>query len=92
MASVSAAPNRILLHGQVIRFDKRVDSKIYLRVKVEGFECLSGPCFAEKGQEVNCFTFLEASHLSPGASVKAEAEYIGGPHQGSYQLLKFIND
>jgi hypothetical protein len=92
VAGVSAAPNRILLSAEVISLGEPVNSKRKLRARIESVKCLSGPCFAEQGQQVDCFTFLDASHLVTGTRFKAEAEYIGGPHRGVYQLLEFVDE
>ncbi|PKH04395.1 hypothetical protein CXF72_01245 [Psychromonas sp. MB-3u-54] len=88
MANVSAAPNESILVGRVIRLEKQANGKTEMQLKIEEVECIYGPCFSEKDQEITCFTFQDTKHVIVGSRIKAKVEYIGGPHHGQYQLLK----
>lgn len=87
MANVSAAPNESILVGRVIQLEKQDNGKTKMQLKIEKVECISGPCFAEKDQQVTCFTFQDTKDLIVGSRIKTKVEYIGGPHNGQYQLL-----
>ncbi|ABM03890.1 hypothetical protein Ping_2147 [Psychromonas ingrahamii 37] len=87
MANVSAAPNESILIGRVIRLEKQANGKTEMQLKVEDVECIYGPCFSEKDQEITCFTFQNTKYVIIGSRIKAKVEYIGGPHNGQYQLL-----
>ena len=87
MANVSTAPNESILVGRVIRLEKKDNGKMEMQLKIEEIKCIYGPCFSEKNQEIRCFTFQDTKHLLVGSRIKAKVEYIGGPHNGQYQLL-----
>jgi hypothetical protein len=88
MANVSAAPNESILVARVIRLEKQNNGKTEIQLKIEEVECIYGPCLSEKDQEITAFTFQDTKKLIVGSRIKAKVEYIGGPHNGQYQLLK----
>lgn len=87
MANISAAPNETWLAGQVTQLERLDNGKVNISIKIASVDCIYGPCFAEIGQEVRCFTFIEIATLAIGQSIRVKAEYIGGPFKGKYQIL-----
>jgi hypothetical protein len=73
--------------GRVIRLEKKDNGKTEMQLKIEEVECIYGPCFSEIDQEITFFTFQDTKHLLVGSRIKAKVEYIGGSHNGQYQLL-----
>lgn len=67
----------------------RFPDKQELVFEVLPVQPIEGPDFATQriGQSVNGFTFDTPTTLAKGALVTAEAEYVGGARQGSYQIF-----
>lgn len=88
---VTAAPNRceIKLRIVSVTHSDRFPDKQELVFEVLAVQPIEGPDFATQriGQSVNGFTFDTPVTLAEGALVTAEAEYVGGARQGSYQLF-----
>ncbi|WP_199611664.1 hypothetical protein [Flocculibacter collagenilyticus] len=85
--NVSAAPNEIMITGK-IKSVSTEDDKTTVTLEVTKADSLFGPCFAEQGQAISCFTYNSSKTLEKNDMITAKAEYIGGPDRGVYQLLE----
>ena len=85
---VPAAPNRCRLAAAVLelRPEPDVPQKSLLLLEVRELEPIQGGRFAGPGEQVAAFTFDDVTGLAVGAVVTAEAEYLGGPSGGTFQL------
>ncbi len=86
MSGVSAAPNESTLSGEVLAINDQGNGKFQLSFQVSGVERHYGPCFAEPGNTLDCFTFADVAALTPGKRVRAKVEFLGGPHKQICQL------
>lgn len=89
---VLAAPNRCELKLRIVSVNcpDRFPDKQELVFEVLAAQPIEGPDFATQrvGQSVTGFTFDTSVTLVYGVLVSAEAEYLGGARQGSFQLSK----
>ncbi|OEY66743.1 hypothetical protein [Marinobacter sp. X15-166B] len=87
---VSAAPNRCEIKLRVVSVtcSERFPDKQELVFELLAARPIEGPDFATQriGQSVNGFTFDTSVTLTAGVLANAEAEYLGGARQGSFQL------
>ena len=92
---VMAAPNRVGIVAKVIscRAAEGIPGKWLLEVEFERSESLQGPNFAREGERASAFAFVDAgsAEVLKGLAdkqgrVSAEAEFIGGPDGGTFQL------
>jgi hypothetical protein len=93
---VMAAPNRLHVVATVlsVRAAQDVPGKWFLALRWEHSKALRGPNFARTGERADGFTFVDdqtAAKLkelaAAGGRLVAEAEFIGGPQGGSFQLF-----
>ncbi len=89
---VMAAPNRceIKLRIVSVTHPDQFPDKQELVFELLAAQPIEGPDFATQriGQSVKGFTFDTPVTLAEGVLVTAEAEYLGGARQGSFQLSK----
>lgn len=85
---VMAAPNRSEIKAQVLRVERSptFPDKWQLGLRILESKSLSGPNFARVGEEAEGFTFGNTLDVSPGSTITAQAEFIGGAHGGQFQL------
>ena len=92
---VMAAPNRALVTARVRSCEpaENIPGKWLLEVEFEASENRQGANFARVGESADAFTFVEGpivdqlrSAAGSGGRIRAEAEYLGGPEGGSFQL------
>jgi hypothetical protein len=95
-SGVMAAPNRVRVVATVLSVSaaRDVPGKWFLALRWEQSEALRGPNFARIGERADGFTFVDdqtAAKLkelaAAGGRLVAEAEFIGGPGGGSFQLF-----
>ncbi|MBR9876366.1 MAG: hypothetical protein GYB23_19035 [Vibrionaceae bacterium] len=92
MSGVSAAPNQSTLTGQVLAISQNENGKHLVSLQIEQIDCHFGPCFAELGDRLDCFTFDKVDELKIGSQVRVQAEFIGGPHHQECQLSDISAD
>lgn len=89
---VMAAPNRCEMKLRVVSVTcpARFPDKQELVFELLAAQSVEGPDFVTQriGQSVKGFTFDTSVTLADGVLIIAEAEYLGGPRQGSFQLFK----
>lgn len=89
-----AAPNRCEIKVRIVSVTcpDRFPDKQELVFEMLSAQPIDGPDFATQrvGQSVKGFTFDTSVPLVDGALVNAEAEYLGGARQGSFQLFKLM--
>lgn len=92
---VMAAPNRVGILANVIscRAAEGIPGKLILEVQFERSDSIQGPNFARTGERASAFTFVDADTAEAlkgladkQGRVSAEAEFIGGPGGGTFQL------
>jgi hypothetical protein len=85
---VMAAPNRARIQARVLRAEQSTQDpeKWQLELEILASQTVSGPNFARVGEKVQGFTFGPAWEVPAQTIIEAEAEYIGGPHAGQFQL------
>ncbi len=88
MSGIGAAPNKVILTGTVIFVQPLEDNKVSLTLQLEKVKCMFGPCFAQEGENIRCFSFIKIDSFFLNQKIVATAEYIGGPRDGIYQILE----
>lgn len=85
---IMAAPNSSRIKTRILRAEKseQYADKWQLEFEILESENISGPNFARVGEKGEGFTFRPAWDLPLPVIVEAEAEYIGGPQKGLFQL------
>lgn len=88
ISGVIAAPNSSRIKARILRVAQSEQYADKWRLEFEILEAqnVSGPNFARVGEKVNGFTFSPKWNLPVPVIVEAEAEYIGGPQKGLFQL------
>lgn len=83
-----AAPNRCRLTGRIVDVHDDVDApgRRSLRLEISESESIQGGNFARVGEVVDAFTFEGSPQMAAGATLRSEAEYLGGPRAGRFQL------
>jgi hypothetical protein len=85
---VMGAPNRCWIQARVLEVEQSsaFPDKWMLELEILETKDREGPNFAHVGDEVKGFTFSDEGFLSGGDTIAAEAEYVGGPRGGQFQL------
>lgn len=86
---VPAAPNRSHVKAKVVskKQSDRFPDKWLLEIEIVDSRSIEGPNFARAGQHTEAFSFdAKIVGVSVGSVISAEAEYLGGPTQGQFQL------
>ena len=83
-----AAPNRARIRARCedVRLSPQSARKCLLRLRLDEVQTLRGGQFLEAGQTVDAFVFDLTSPPEAGDTIRAEAEYLGGPQGGPVQL------
>lgn len=85
---VMAAPNNARIKAVISRVEQSAQypDKWLLEIEIVESQSISGPNFARPGKKAEGFTFRDAWDLPMPVTVEADAEYIGGPQKGVFQL------
>jgi hypothetical protein len=85
---IPVAPNRARIRARCedVRAAPESGRKSLLRLRLEQVEVLHGGVFLRPGDQVEAFAFDLAPVPQAGATIGAEAEYLGGPRGGVVQL------
>ena len=85
---VPAAPNLARITATYLQVARSTDSprKWLLRLLVDSVNVVHGGEFVRPGDEVDAFTFDPVEEPTAGASLRAEAEFVGGPRGGTFHL------
>ena len=83
-----AAPNRAQIRARCLEAGPlvRLPEEMVHRPAVGSGRGAYGGQFLRVGEDVRAIAFDLTSAPRPGDMVSAEAEYLGGPHQGVVQL------
>ena len=83
-----AAPNLARITATYLQATRSTDSprKWLLRLLVDSVNSVHGGEFVRPGDEVDAFTFDPVEEPTAGASLRADAEYVGGARGGALQL------
>lgn len=87
-SGVMVAPNCCRIKAKILQVEQSAQypDKWLLGLEILASQPISGPNFAHVGEKVEGFMFGESWPHSPPVIVEADAEYIGGPHRGVFQL------
>lgn len=87
-----AAPNesRILARVRTVERSAQWPDKWEMELEVVSSERVDGPNFARAGQRVHAFTFGPEAPAQPSDTIRARAEYIGGPRGGQFKLADVV--
>lgn len=85
---VPAAPNRSRITAECLAVsqDQRSPRKWLYRLALRSMQPLHGGAFARAGDQVDAFTVGESPAMSVGATIEAEAEFVGGPREPVFRL------
>lgn len=91
LPGINAAPNESALEGEITKITwlGSAEDKVTLAIKVAEYQPVFGPSFLEKEQLINGFFYTNNLDLQVGDRISAHVEYIGGPTNGIFQLLKY---
>ena len=90
ISGVMAAPNSSRIKARILRVEQSMQyaDKWQLEFEILESQNLSGPNFTRFGEKMEGFTFMPSWDLPLPVIVEAEAEYIGGPQKGLFQLTR----
>jgi hypothetical protein len=85
---VPAAPNRSEITALVLQLEQSpaFADKWLLQLEIRTSRALEGPNFARAGAVADGFTVEPLGDLAPGRQIRAQAQYLGDPRGGTFQL------
>lgn len=88
LTAVMVAPNSARIRVTILRAEPspQFPEKWLLEVEIRSVRALSGPQRAQPGMRTQAFTVRAGWDLPLPVEVEADAEYVGGPRQGSFLL------
>lgn len=88
-SAMMVAPNQARIRATILRAERAPGTadKWLLEVEICQAMPVRGPQRAEPGLRAPAFTWRPDWDLPLPVQVEADAEYIGGPRHGSFQLL-----
>jgi hypothetical protein len=88
MAGAMVAPNIARIKALVTQVERssQFPDKWLLQIEIAESKSVSGPHFARPGRRAEAFTLTAAWEWTAPVTVEADAEYLGGPHNGVFQL------
>ncbi len=84
------APNHSKIRARVLRINQspQFKDKWDLEIEILMIQPIQGGAFAEAGQTVQAFTISEQLPFTQNDVISAEAEYLGDPTGGTFQLTE----
>ncbi|GAB4365161.1 MAG: hypothetical protein Kow00121_01500 [Elainellaceae cyanobacterium] len=84
------APNQNRILGKVLRIERspQFTDRWNLKIEILSIQPIHGGIFAEAGQIVDAFTITEQLLFKKDNVISADAEYVGNPNGGWFQLTR----
>lgn len=85
---VMIAPNSASIRARIVRVEHstHMQQKWVLEMEIREVRQIHGPQRAQPGMQARASTVCGEWNLPLPVEVEADAEYVGGPHQGEFAL------